>query len=150
MAMPYEEVVGGACSRITVKPKTDSTNTEAVWKARAKEGGWFVKRDTTSLNSAGHGYIEVTFLADNDATILGRLEEVKGSGDDLVAAVELVGVDGNALGNGTGALAVADFGDGVQGASDGKLKIVATGGYGAVYGGDKANLRLSWNSLGTL
>ena len=148
MAGKYEENVGiGGCTRITCKANVTNTNTEALWKARAKEGGWFVKKSGT-VPPAGFEYITVTFLADGDADILGRLDDARGTGDNFVVGIELVGIDGNAQGSATGALVAAD--KQVQGATGGKLKTVASGGFGAVYGGDKADLRLAWNSLGKL
>ena len=132
---------------VTASPHVTTTLTEAVWRTRVKEGGWFVKKRLTGTPSAGRGHTQATFLVNNDAGIWGRLEGCSGTGSSFVISVRVRGVDGYAQGGGTGALSVADLGDGVQGNADGKLKIVTASGFGLVFGGDQANLRLSWDGI---
>ena len=143
--MRYEELVGGAQTRPTVKPVVTTTATEAVWRQRAGKG-WFVKVQTTQTASRKGGLLPVEFLADDDAVAYGRLETVQGGGSTFTATLELCGTDGYALGTEDPAvdLTDAEIGQTVLGSADGKLKIAANG-FGRVVGGDTKDLRLAWD-----
>ena len=136
----------GMCTRVTCKPEVTTSVTEQMWRDRVKERGWFVKRKASDRSSADQGLLLMQFLADDNANAYGRLEGCSGSGNNFVIAVETRAADAFAQGGGTGALAATDYGKGVQGDSDAKLKIVDSGGFGKILGGDKAKLRLAWDT----
>lgn len=123
-------------------PFTDTTNTEAIWKTRIAEGGWFVKihQATCTVDELG-----VTFLADNDAVTVGRLIGYTGTGTKFRVTVENCSVRGYAQGNATGALAEADYGDRMKG-EDGKLIVddALTTGNIFLVGGTKAEPAVAW------
>ena len=140
----------GMCTRITCKPEITATVTEQVWRDRVKARGWFLKRKASNLNSEGQGLLLMQFLADGNTKIFGRLEGCSGSGSNFVIAVETRGTDAFGQGGGTGALVAADYGKALEGDADGKLEISATAGaFGSVtvVGGDKAKLRVAWDTM---
>ena len=141
---PYLEHTGSV-TRISCKPVITDDETEAIWRERSGQGR-YVKVKAASTNAAGHGLMEIEFLADDDTEALGRLENVQGEGSGFTASVETRGIDAFADGSETGALADADFGQTLKGAGDGQLKIAA-GGFGQVIGGTKALLRISFDGI---
>ena len=129
----------------TCKPKVDTTNTEAVWKQRVAEGGWFLKFDegTTTADEMG-----VDFLAANDKWTIGRLIGYTGTGDKFRVTVETCRVYGYAGGTSgqTGAYASTDWGDRMKAGSDGKLQVdnAQTDGNIFLVGGTKDEPAVAW------
>ena len=123
-------------------PFTDTTNTEAVWKERIAEGGWFVKIHQATCTPDELG---VTFLADADVTTVGRLIGYTGTGTKFRVTVENCGIRGYAQGGATGAFADADYGDRMLANSAGKL-VVGTGTTGNIFlvGGTKPEPAVAW------
>lgn len=112
------EVTGSKQTNITCIPKTTNTVTEATWKERVADGGWFVKFDAATSTADEYG---CTFLANNDATCLGRLIGYTGSGDKFRVSIETEGLRGLAQGGDEGAFATADITDRLKANSNGKL-----------------------------
>ena len=137
------EITGAKDSNLTCIPKTDSTVTEAVWRQRIKDGGWFVQFDegTTTADEIG-----VTGLAADAVIALGRVIGATGSGDKFRITVETEGVRGYAQGGATGAFASTDYGDRMKADSDGKLVVdnAATSGNMFLVGGTKDEPAVAW------
>ena len=126
------------------KPKIDSTNTEAVWKERIDEGGWFVQLDpaTTTADEMG-----IDFMANNAAFTLGRAIGYTGTGDSFRVTVEPCRARGYAVGGATGAFTAAThFGKYMKANTDGKLVVdtTLTAGNIVLLGGDQAEPLVTW------
>lgn len=127
----------------TAKAKVDSTVTEATWKERAKEGGWFVAIDGATCTADELG---VDFLANNAAESVGRLITASGTGDKFRVTVAPCGTRGIAQGGATGAFAAGDYGKFMKANTTGKLIVDTslTAGNIVVVGGDKAKPAVAW------
>ena len=138
-----------------VRLKQDSTKTQDWYRKLLQDGAHrFVKIDwsSTGLESAGNGDPLAELVADGDTQISGKLITVDGTGSLFRGNVLLCAQKAMADGNATGAWAATDIHDGVQGAGDGKLKKVDTGGAPGivVVGGDKAVMLVGFNNIGLL
>ena len=125
-------------------PNTSSV-TEATWKKRIAEGGWFVKIDGSITTATETG---VTFLADDDLESMGRLIGWTGSVSrgTFRVTVENCGVRGYAQGGASGSFAEADYGRRMKG-KNGKLIVddgTATKGNMFLVGGTKAEPAVAW------
>ena len=123
-------------------PKISTGVTEAVWKRRIAEGGWFVQLDpdTTTADEMG-----VAFMADDAAVTVGRLIGYTGTGKKFRVTVENCGIRGYAQGGASGAFASGDYGDRMK-ASGGKLIVDGTLTAGNIFlvGGTKAEPAVAW------
>lgn len=122
-------------------PNTSSV-TEATWKKRIAEGGWCVKIDG-SITTAEE--IGVTFLADDDVTIMGRLIGWTGTKEKFRVTVEPCAIRGYVQGGASGAFAADDYGHRMK-AKSGKLIVDDSATAGNVYlvGGTKAEPAVAW------
>ena len=134
---------------VTVTLDITATLTVDVWKTRGKNGGYFVKQDSTlaDIPTADDEVPHCTALVANDSNIFGLLTSVNQISDTLLHGTVLkcaseVTVEGGA----TGALAATDIGDGVQGDADGKVEQVASGGFGKIIAGTKPRIRMSFDA----
>lgn len=135
------EITGSGVT-ITCKPKL-STNNQAVWESRIKDGTWFVVLDgaTTTADEVG-----VAFGATNAAEFVGRLVGSTGDGSSFRVSIETQGKIGYAEGGDTGAFASTDFGKFMKLNGSGKLIVdtALTAGNVIVVGGDKADPMVAW------
>lgn len=123
-------------------PKISTGVTEAVWKKRVAEGGWFVKVDDATCTSDEIG---VAFLEDDDVVVMGRLIGYTGTGTKFRVTVENCGVRGYAQGDASGAFLSTDYGDRMK-AKNGKLIVDndQTAGNVILVGGTKAEPAVAW------
>ena len=145
------EQTGTGSFEITAKLNITTSQTAAVWRERGKDGGYFVKLNTTLANiaAAADSVITVDLLADGDHdNVVGLLRSADGTDDALLGRILMLASDVRVTGGGTGALAAADMTDGIQGDADGKAEIAAAAAdsFGTIIGGDKANLRMAFIS----
>lgn len=123
-------------------PNTSSV-TEATWKKRINEGGWFVKQDGSITTPEEIG---VTFLADDDLEAMGRLIGWTGTKEKFRVTVENCAIRGYAQGGASGAFDAADYGRRMKG-KNGKLIVddgTATSGNIYLVGGTKAEPAVAW------
>ena len=138
------EITGAQGSNITCIPKIDSTVTEAVWRQRIKDGGFFVKHDPATTTA---DYLGVTGGVANDATFVGRVIGSTGSGDKFRVTVETEGVRGHAQSAvTTGAFSSSEWGKRMKSDANGKLGVDTslTAGNVFVVGGTKARPMVAW------
>ena len=129
----------------TCKPKVDSTNTEAVWKERIAEGGWFVAVDPATSTADEVG---VDFLANNATIGMGRLIGYTGTGDKFRVTVETCRARGYAVGSPTPATftPATHFNQYMKADASGKLVVdtAATVGNIILVGGTPTEPAVAW------
>ena len=135
---------------IDMAPTVTATNTAEKWREWAKDSNILVKVKTDSTAARDNGLVPIEPCSAAADLPIGTLRAVTGDPSDFpkkfVARVAVCAYDINVTGAGTGELADADFGRGIQPDADGKATIVSSGTvFARVVGGDKANLRLSYN-----
>ena len=134
---------------IDFAPVVDATNTDAKWQEWARDENIFVKVKTDSTAAAEDSLIPIERCTAATDVPIGILRAVTGNSTSFpkkfVARVAVSAWDINVDGSATGALADADYGKKVKPDTSGKATLVTSGGFGRVIGGDKANLRLSFD-----
>ena len=139
-------MAGEVRTNISCKPKVDATNTEAVWKQRIDEGGWFVDIDPATTTA---DVIGVDFLAQNAAVAMGRLIGYTGTGDDFVVTVEPRRSYGYAVGGNvpTAFTPATHFGKYMKADDSGKLNVdtALTAGNIVLVGGTPTDPAVAWS-----
>ena len=134
---------------IDMAPVVTTTDTVEKWREWAKDSNILVKVKTDSTLARDNGLVPIEPCNAAADVPIGTLRAVTGHPTDFpkkfVARVAVCAYDINVSGAGTGALADADFGRKVEPDANGEATIVTSGGYGRIVGGDKADLRLSYN-----